>query len=260
MRKDKVPDDGEKLGYGATYDQESEESRLKLEALNTGNIILLNSPGMRIIKTCLAVLLCLIIEYFRMPNSLYDSSIAAVVCLRTTNQDTKRTGIARVIGTLLAGVYSIIVIVLLTSVIGIGPNSLPYYILIALFVLPLMQGLVKLGLPDAVSIATIVYLIVCISTTTIGDALSYVPARVMNTIVGILVSIFINWLPILNKLGRKYDEGRQKAIVNVDDVKDRLEKVRIREAELEIKKDIERQKIEDQYAEEIENWKNSNRF
>lgn len=251
---------GEDLSTVSKTVQEEELTKVQLEALNTGNLILLNSPGMRVLKTGLAILLCFIIEYLRQPKSIYDSSLAAIVCLQADAKKSKRAGWARLLGTMIAGIYAIAFLYLIHSILKIELKSLPYYILLSLFTIPLMTLLVRLKLPDAVSISTMVYIIVCVSFSGLSDAAVYVPMRVFNTVVGILVSIFVNWFPPINILGKKYDAERQKAFINLDSIRDRLERLRAEEEAFEIRKEAERRKIEEHFAEELEEWRHKNRY
>jgi len=59
------------------------------------SFLISNSPGMRVIKTCLAITICLIIEYFRGTSMPYHSSIAAIVCMQPTLLSTFKTAVDR---------------------------------------------------------------------------------------------------------------------------------------------------------------------
>lgn len=243
-----------------THEKKREESRLNLEALHTGSVILIHSPGMRIIKTGLAVIICLLLEYLRQSNNFIDSPIAAIIVLQQDTRKSWSAGLARVMGTAFAGIYAIAFLYLATGVFNLDFYSLPYLLLVGFMTIPLMQILVHLKQTSAVGVASIVFLLVCLSESALINPITYVPNRVINTIIGIIVSVVINWFPLLNKLGKKYDEGRQRAYVNIDAIHDQLLRLRAEEAEFEAKKDAERHKIQEHYAEDMEEWRNKNRY
>jgi len=161
-----------------------------------------NSPGMRVIKTCLAVTLCLFIEYFRGTSMPYHSSIAAIVCMQPTLKSTYETAVARIIGTLIAGIYGFLFITFFYQQLLSGQNLLVYYILIGIMTLPLMMLMIAIKKQGGLAITVVVFLIIVINAG-VTDPLKYTISRVVGTLIGIGVALFINWLPILNKIGKR---------------------------------------------------------
>jgi len=161
-----------------------------------------NSPGMRVIKTCLAVTLCLFIEYFRGTGMPYHSSIAAIVCMQPTLKSTYETAIARIIGTLIAGIYGFLFITFFYQQLLSGQNLLVYYLLIGIMTLPLMMLMIAIKKQGGLAITVVVFLIIVINAG-VTDPLKYTISRVVGTLIGIGVALFINWLPILNKIGKR---------------------------------------------------------
>ena len=164
------------------------------------NFIITNSPGMRVIKTFLAVTICLVIEYFGHAGMVLHSSFAAIVCMQPTMKSTFKSAGDRTIGTLIAGLYGYLFFVIFAQRLNMDLMSLPYLLLIGVMTLPLMMLMVRIKKPGAVAITVIVYLIVAISAGE-TDPLSYTIERVLATLIGIGAALFINWLPILNKAG-----------------------------------------------------------
>lgn len=161
-----------------------------------------NSPGMRVIKTCLAVTICLFIEYFRGTGMPYHSSIAAIVCMQPTLKSTYETAVARIIGTLIAGIYGFLFITFFYQQLLSGQNLLVYYILIGIMTLPLMMLMIAIKKQGGLAITVVVFLIIVINAG-VTDPLKYTISRVVGTLIGIGVALFINWLPILNKIGKR---------------------------------------------------------
>lgn len=59
------------------------------------NYLIENSPGMRVVKTALAVLICLLIEYFRGSTMPYHACIATIVCMQPTLKSTVKAATDR---------------------------------------------------------------------------------------------------------------------------------------------------------------------
>ena len=166
------------------------------------SFLISNSPGMRVIKTCLAITICLIIEFFRGTSMPYHSSIAAIVCMQPTLKSTFTTAVDRTIGTLIAGLYGYLFITLFHQQLQLDFNSLNYFILIGLLTLPLMMLMIAIKKQGGLAITVVVFLVVVINASE-TDPLNYTIERVVGTLIGIGVALFINWLPILNKIGKR---------------------------------------------------------
>lgn len=166
------------------------------------SFLISNSPGMRVMKTCLAITICLIIEFFRGTSMPYHSSIAAIVCMQPTLKSTFTTAVDRTIGTLIAGLYGYLFITLFHQQLQLDFNSLNYFILIGLLTLPLMMLMIAIKKQGGLAITVVVFLVVVINAGE-TDPLNYTIERVVGTLIGIGVALFINWLPILNKIGKR---------------------------------------------------------
>ena len=166
------------------------------------SFLISNSPGMRVIKTCLAVTICLIIEYFRGTSMPYHSSIAAIVCMQPTLKSTFRTAGDRTIGTLIAGLYGFLFITFFNQQMQVSLNSLSYFFLIGVMTLPLMMMMIAIKKQGGLAITVVVFLIIVINAGE-TNPLNYTIERVVGTLIGIGVALFINWLPILNKIGKR---------------------------------------------------------
>lgn len=164
--------------------------------------LITNSPGMRVIKTFLAITLCLIIEFFGDAGMVVNSSIAAIVCMQPTMKSTFKAAGDRTIGTLIAGLYGYLFIVIFSQKLHLHPFSIWYLLLIGLMTLPLMMLMLRIHKPGAVAITVIVFLIVVLGTGK-DNPLMYTFERVVATLIGIGVALFINWLPFLNKIGER---------------------------------------------------------
>lgn len=160
------------------------------------------SPGMRIIKTSFAVLICVSIHYFLPLIDATNAVIAAIVCLQQNIKTTLQSSYNRALGTIFAGLYAFLFIEISINQAGLKQDSLFFAFLMALFLIPLMQILVVLKKKGAISIAAIVFVIICLSNHH-EEPLIFTYKRVIDTFVGIAAAMFTDWLPIFNKTGNE---------------------------------------------------------
>jgi hypothetical protein len=168
------------------------------------NIFLIkNTPGMRVIKTMIAIFICLLVEAIRQKTGTqYHSSIAAVVCMQPTLKSTTKTARERVIGTLIAGVYAFLVLTFVFPALNIGRMDWAYFLVTAVLSLPLMTLMIWIRTPGPIAITVIVFLIITLKTSD-TTPIAYTLERVGDTLIGISVAMLVNWFPPLNKLGKK---------------------------------------------------------
>ena len=159
----------------------------------------LHRPGMRTIKTSIAVGLCylifiplnLLIPDALLPQSLHPlyACIAAVICMQTSLDKTISQGVSRLIGTALGGMVGLFFLYLHPD-----PSDT------LLFALLLMTGTIfviwmatAIGHPGACSVSVIVLCVITMSYSG-NDATRYLYAysRIIETAVGVLVAIIID--------------------------------------------------------------------
>ncbi len=218
---------------------EETDSLLLLQAMNTGNVILLNSPGMRIIKTALSVLVCLVLDYFRHTTNYIDAAVAAVVSLGTSTKTTWKAGFRRIIGTLVAGIYGSLFLQIFVVRLGINPFGIKYLVLVALMLIPLLTLLSHFNQNSSICIAAIVFLLICLRTNNDVSPYLYALRRCFDTVLGVIIAVIINWLPPLNKLGDYYDSRRKQAFENSLTIQDRINEIEKERNETKEDKDIE---------------------
>ena len=179
-------------------------SRTKSESIlhKISDHLIKNSPGMRVIKTALAVIICLLIENLRGADMPTHACIATVVCMQPTLRSTFKASIDRTLGTIIAGAYSYLMAVLLIAHFGMDPRSLLFYLILGILSFPLMAIMIAIKKPTSLAISVIVFLIIMLNISQ-TNPLTYAVGRVIATLIGIAVALFVNWLPPLNKLGEK---------------------------------------------------------
>ena len=149
-------------------------------------------PGLRIIKTFIAVSLAMLISSFRPGEGLpFYSAIAAIICLKSDVEGSREIGINRVIGTILGGLCGLIFLLIVPA------NYLPKeveLILISLIASIIIWVMAMAGKPKAVSIMAIVFLSITINHGNEGN-LPFLFAfnRTFDTMVGVISAIVVNW-------------------------------------------------------------------
>ena len=164
--------------------------------------LLANAPGMRIIKTSLAVALCIFFEYFRQTDGPSSTAIVALFCLQRNLKSTLESSINRVVGTLVAGLLGYAYILLAFQGLGLSRKSLPLLFLIGLIIV--MQVLVLIHMPGGAGIAAMTFITIAYSYQPAQEvsSLVYTVETVINSLIGIFAALFVDWLPPLNKLGK----------------------------------------------------------
>ena len=146
--------------------------------------------GLRAIKTAIAVSLCALISMLFGREDVFCASIATVICMQQTYGKTLKAGVDRFVGTFIGGIIGYLALEL--------SNYIPHYNWSRIFVLPFCILLViylcnVIGQKESVSIGCVVILVI---VSRLGDDLSstfmYVIYRVIDTIIGIVVAMFVN--------------------------------------------------------------------
>lgn len=153
---------------------------------------MLKKPGLRIIKTGLAVLIAMLISYFRPGEGLdFYSAIAAIICMQQSVHETYHKGLGRIIGTIFGGGMGLCFLLLFPE------DSLPdilRIIIIAILVTIIIWIMASVNKKDAVSIAGIVFLSVSINHAEDIMPFNFALNRVIDTLIGVLVAFFVNYL------------------------------------------------------------------
>lgn len=164
--------------------------------------------GMRNIKTAVSVMLCLalnqlfcyIYTIIAFDNIFVDifafvfvrdypiyACVAAVITMQSTVQDSVKKGVSRVIGTLMGGAFGLLFLAIC--------NALAWPILDIFFatigVVLCIHFCNAFGHSDSGPISCVVLLIILI-TATESDPLFYALDRVIDTIGGIIITVFVN--------------------------------------------------------------------
>ncbi|MCI7238851.1 MAG: aromatic acid exporter family protein [Anaerococcus sp.] len=162
--------------------------------------MIVKKPGLRIIKTGIALFISMLLSRLRPGDGLsFYSGIAAVICMETDVMSTYTKGINRVKGTLIGGIFGLIYLLLLDEIIT---NEFLNLVLLSIFVTVLIWLLASFKLNGAIAIASVVFLSVTINHADDKSPLFFALSRVIDTLIGVFTAIFVNGI------GFKYREKK----------------------------------------------------
>ena len=159
--------------------------------------------GHRILKTSVAVSLCLLFYWLRgyrgqdMPT---EAAITAIVCMQPYVRDSWGSALERFTGTLV-GTFWGLAFLLLMLLPGMTEHLLLVYLLMGLGTLASLYSAVLVKKPGAAALAAIVFLCVVISFPDIDDPLRQTMDRILGVMLGTTVAIAVD----LFRLPRRKD-------------------------------------------------------
>ena len=151
--------------------------------------------GQRIVKTTVAVFLCLLFYYLRgyrgqdMPT---EAAITAIICMQPYVRDTGEYAFNRFVGTLIGAFWGLLLLLILNDFPALGGNVLLLYTMMALGVLLSLYSAVLLRKPDASGLASIVFLCIVIAFPDITQPLRQAAHRLLDVFVGTAVATAVN--------------------------------------------------------------------
>ena len=167
--------------------------------------------GARIIKTALAVVICLFLGSFHKENSGFLSATAAIITMQSTFSDSFVKGKGRIYGTFVGALLGYIFALILHGNIllaGLG-------IVIIIYICKVLKW------QDSTVIACVVFLIIMIESD--SNILQYSIFRLLDTTSGIIIALLVNYFvlphrPLLavykecNKLMEEFSEIIEKIL------------------------------------------------
>ena len=155
-------------------------------------------PGQRILRSVLAVFLCIIIYFIRgMRGAPFYSIIAALQCIQPYTENMFKVGKNRITGTLVGAFWGGVVLIgslYLSGDRATFQDTPAYYMTLVLFTGVVLYSTVLLKITESSYFTTVVFLSIIMNH--IGDANPYtfVFNRSMDTIIGVGVAVFANCL------------------------------------------------------------------
>ena len=156
---------------------------------------LLPPLGQRIVKTAVAVLLCLLFYWLRgyrgqaMPT---EAAITAILCMQPYVRDSRDYALSRFAGTLIGAVWGVLFLLPFLAAPALAQRLFLVYLLMGLGVLASLYTAVLLRKPDASGLAAIVFLCIVISFPDIESPLAQMADRLLGVLLGTVIAIAVN--------------------------------------------------------------------
>ncbi len=153
--------------------------------------------GQRIMKTSLAVFICLMVYWLRGYRGVQmpaEACITAIICMQPYVQDTAVYARDRFIGSLNGAFWGLMFLFLLTVFPALGETPLILYPLMGLGALISLYSAVVMRLPDTSGQAAIVFICVVIAYPEIEAPLLQAFHRMIDVLVGTAAAISVNVL------------------------------------------------------------------
>ena len=151
--------------------------------------------GQRIVKTSIAVFICLVIYYIRGyygENMQTESIITAIICIQPYIRDTREYAVNRLAGSLIGAALGLLFLFLMITLPDPGRSPIHIYALMSLGVLGALYSAVLLKMPDTSGLAAIVFLCVVITFPDLEDPIKQAIIRIIDVFIGTIVAIGVN--------------------------------------------------------------------
>ncbi|MDF2473361.1 MAG: hypothetical protein K0R21_1143 [Anaerocolumna sp.] len=155
-----------------------------------------NSIGLRMIKTSIAVFLCLIIFILRGQQGMpFYSVITAVFCMQPYLGNSKTNAKERTFGTFNGAFWGCIVLIINTFVITEVPD-IGKYLFISTALIPVIYTAVMFRMQTTGFFSSVVFLSITVNHLTDANPYLFVLNRVIETMIGIVTSILVNQISL----------------------------------------------------------------
>ncbi len=155
----------------------------------------LPAVGQRIVKTTVAVFLCLLVYYlrgFRGREIPTEAAITAIICVQPYVRDTRRYALNRFAGTLIGSFWGLAFLLRMLYLPSVGDSMLLLYVRMSVGVMLSLYSAVALRRADTAGQAAIVFLCIVISFPEISDPLRSASERILGVLTGTAFAIGVN--------------------------------------------------------------------
>ena len=156
---------------------------------------LLPPLGQRIVKTAVAVFLCLLYYWlrgYRGMNMNTEAGITAIICMQPYLHDTRDFAVSRLTGTLIGSFWGLLLLLVLLAAPELENHLFLVYTMMGLGVLASLYTAVLLRRADASGLAAIVFLCIVIAFPEIEEPLRQAGDRIFGVLLGTGVAIGVN--------------------------------------------------------------------
>ena len=151
--------------------------------------------GQRILKTSVAVTLCLffyMLRGYRGETMPAEAAITAIICMQSSLHNSTENALNRLAGTIIGAFWGLLFLLLMAVFPSLGRNRIALYLLMGLGTLIALHSTVLLRKSDTASLTAIVFICIVIAYPDIEDPLDQAFHRILGVLVGNTIAIVIN--------------------------------------------------------------------
>ena len=151
-------------------------------------------PGQRILRTAIAVGVCLLIYVLRGHRGIpLYSALAAMQCIQPYTKDMKGVASKRILGTVIGAVWGLLFLLIEIRLISGGiPDEGLHYLLVPLVLALVLYSTVLLGVKETAYLAGTVFLVITINHFTDTNPFIFAFNRLLDTVIGVVVASVVN--------------------------------------------------------------------
>lgn len=149
--------------------------------------------GQRIIKTAIAVFICLVFHMLQGGHGDVGSTIVtAIICMQPYAQDSRTFALDRIFGTFLGAVWSLLFLELMDAVPILGQHIIVSYAMMGLFVILAIYSTVIIKKSDTAGLVAIVLATTICAYPNVEAPVRQTLLKLADTIVGTIIAIGVN--------------------------------------------------------------------
>ena len=151
--------------------------------------------GQRIIKTCIAVTLCMLFYMLRgyqggdMPA---EAAITAIICMSTNIRGTKENAVSRFTGTLIGAFWGFLFLVVVPQFPVLAQYRWILFLLMGTGTLFALYSAVLLKKQEAAGLSAIVFVCIVINYPDVGSPMEQAFRRILDVLLGTTIAITVN--------------------------------------------------------------------
>lgn len=188
-------------------------------------------PGQRIIRSVVAVWLCLIVYLLRGKQGMpIYSAIAVLQCIQPYTKTMNTVAKNRILGTLTGAFWGLVVLLLELELLSDrAPNELLHYLLVGVFAGVVIYFTVLLKMPETSYFSAVVFLTITVSHIWDVNPYLFVMDRTLDTMIGVLIAEVVNrvQLPRARNNDTLYVFGIDQTVLGVGESLSRHVKVEL---------------------------------
>ena len=151
--------------------------------------------GQRIIKTCIAVTLCMLfymLRGYRGGDMPAEAAITAIICMSTNIRGTRENAVSRFMGTLIGAFWGFLFLVIVPLFPALENHRWILFLLMGIGTLFALYTSVLLKKQDAAGLSAIVFVCVVINYPDVGSPMEQAFRRILDVLLGTTIAITIN--------------------------------------------------------------------